>query len=125
MPAPARLAAVVAASTIPLFAAGCLIRGSANVDVRGMPISAATVESIDVGTPTEDEVIGLLGAPTRTSTTTERTILVYEYYKRTRSDSTVFLLFDGSSEKVKRQITYVELKNGVVTRVWADEFVDD
>ena len=35
MPAPARLAAVVAASTIPLFAAGCLISGSANVDVRG------------------------------------------------------------------------------------------
>lgn len=120
----ARTALTAAALALPLATTGCLISGDSDVDVRGVPISAATIDSINIGTTTEDEVIGLLGAPTRTSVTAERTILVYEFHKRTSNDTTVFLVFDGSSDKVERQITYVELKNGVVTRVWADEFTD-
>ena len=119
-----KAAATLALLAAPIALTGCLISGDSRVDVRGVTISSATIESIQAGSTTEDQVIGLLGAPTRTSVTSERTILVYEFYKSTRSDTTVFLVFDGSGERIQRQITYVELKDGVVTRVWADEFND-
>lgn len=120
----ARSAIAVATLALPLTLAGCLISGDSRVNVRGNPISSTTIEAIKPGVTTEDDVIGLLGAPTRTSVTSERTILVYEFSKVTRSDATVFLLFNGSDEEVEREITYVELKDGKVTRVWADEFHD-
>lgn len=110
---------------LPLALGGCLVSGDTRVDVRGIPISATTIETIEEGVSTEDEVIGLLGAPTRTSVTAERTILVYEFSKSTRSDASVFLVFSGSGETILRQITYVELKDGVVSRVWTDEFRDE
>lgn len=105
-----------------LLLGGCLISSSSNEEVRGRPIAYETFTTMEPDVTSEEEMLGLLGPPTRTvAASNDGLIYVYEYESRRTSSGSVLLIFSGSSSKVSKQVAYVLVRDGLVVRHWLDE----
>ena len=99
---------------------GCLAAGGTDIDIEGQKISGRTFGLLTPGS-TEDDVVELLGPPTRVAERANgNRLLVYEYRREVDSGGHFLLLFAGGSEKVEQQRAFVRVRNGLVTEYWAD-----
>lgn len=109
------------ASMCLMAAPGCVVGSKNQVSTKGRPISENTLDVLDPGTTTEQQLLDLLGPPTRTMTTDETgTIYVYEYERRKSGKGYILFAFAGSSESVEQRTVYVLIRNGVIERYWID-----
>ncbi len=122
MPAHLRtpLAALAAGLTLATLS-GCLISGSKDVTVTGTPISEQTLAAIEPDLTSEEQLLEMLGPPTRTMAAETGTIYVYEFQRRTRGGAAVFLVLSSGSDVTERTTTYALVKDGYVRRIWRDE----
>ena len=108
---------------LPMTLAGCAVLGSSSdVDVEGTPISSLTLQQLEPGETTEQQVLNLLGPPSRTMERTDgEKTLVYEFRRTKESKGHLLFVFSGKSESSERRTAYVALRDGVVTRWWMDD----
>ncbi len=100
---------------------GCLVSGEKDVYTTGDPVAQNSLMLLEAGASTEDDVLELLGVPSRlVNLDDDRTIYVYEWSTRRESSTAIFLLFGGSSSTQTRGAANVEFRDGVVTRWWTD-----
>jgi len=100
---------------------GCLISGSKSVHTTGDPVAEQSLVALEKGVSTEDDVLDLLGVPTRVvDLSDERKIYVYEWSEKRRRSTSVFLIFGGSSGTTTQGAANVEFRDGVVQRWWQD-----
>lgn len=112
---------VTALAGVLALGAGCTIVGSrSDVSVTGRQIPAEAFGSIVPQESTEEDVLDLLGPPTRTLDAENGIIYVYEYEERRSSSGHLLLIFSGSSSRVERETTYLLIRDGVVVRTWTD-----
>ena len=106
-----------------LTASGCirLVRTSSSTQYSGRYIGEASFEQIEPGCTTGEWVKAVLGPPTAEQVMADGDqIWRYEYTRwRSRSGS-VLLLFDGDNQSSQQGCTYVQVRDGVVTRKWRD-----
>ena len=105
----------------PAFLSGCLISGSSQETMSGEFVGQSTFAEIEPGTTTEKWVLGALGEPSSKSCLDDGSSLWKWAYKRDRSSSSaVFLVFGGSSRRETEGATFVQFKDGIVTKAWQD-----
>lgn len=113
------LAAVLATSLAVL--PGCLVSGSSSTKVRGEYIGPATFNEIEPGVTTVDWVRAVMGEPTSRACLADGSeIWKWSYERRHSSRGGVFLLVGGSSKEETKGATFVQIKDGVVTKAWRD-----
>jgi outer membrane protein assembly factor BamE (lipoprotein component of BamABCDE complex) len=98
---------------------GCLIAGERDVSLSGEHIDEQSLTLLETGVTTEDDVLALLGVPSRVvEFDGDRTVYVYEWSKREKSSTAVFLIFGGSSTTETEGAANIEFRNGAVHRWW-------
>lgn len=112
-----------AAAAALLSLGGCLIGAKSSVDTYGTRVGAETLETIEVGTTTENWILATLGEPDAEVSVADRPgekVIRYDYTVEEDSGGYVFLLFAAGSEKRHTTRTFFEIKDGVVTKFWTD-----
>jgi hypothetical protein len=102
---------------------GCLLTSSNSTKESGVPVGSSTLRQIELGRTTESWLVATLGPPTSRTPVRgpgEVELLSYNHSIARKSHGSVFLLFNGSSEKVDKNVTYFEITDGVVTKYWTD-----
>ncbi len=100
---------------------GCLISGSSHETMSGQFVGQSTFAEIEPGRTTDKWVLGALGEPSSKSCLDDGSSLWKWVYKRDRSsNSSVFLVFGGSSRRETEGATFVQFRDGVVTKAWQD-----
>lgn len=100
---------------------GCLISSSSSNRGEGTRIKEHTLKQFEPGTTTKEWTLAVLGSPNKHEALDDgREILRYEYSRKVHSDTTVFLLFSGSSNKTEKQTVYFEFKDQVLSRYWVE-----
>jgi len=102
---------------------GCLVTSGSKVEESGIAVSESTLHQIQLGQTTENWLIATLGAPSFTSDAASgggAKVLRYDHTVERSSGGTVFLIFGGRSETIKRTRTFFEIQNGVITRYWTE-----
>ena len=72
---------------------GCLVSGADSTEVRGTQVATVTLETIKEQAMTREQVIDLLGPPTRSTEIKNGEIFSYEWEKRKEGGGAVLLLF--------------------------------
>lgn len=117
-----RIPAVLLTTAAILLSTGCVVGSANKVSTKGRPISENTLEVLDPGTTTQQQLVDLLGEPTRTMDDEPAggKIYVYEYERRKSGKGYILFAFAGSSESVEQRTLYVYIRNGVIERYWVD-----
>ncbi len=112
-------AGLLSASCLPL--GGCLVSGSSTEEMSGQFVGRSTFMEIEPGVTTEKWILTALGEPTTKACMDDGTSLWKWAYRRARSSSSsVFLVFGGSSLHETEGATFVQLKDGIVTKAWQE-----
>lgn len=106
-----------------LLITGCVI--SARTDTSYTPmrtrLSESTLSQIHPGSTTREWLIAACGAPTSQEVLPDGTqILKYEYTEKKTEDFTLIFLIHSESSKEQRNVTYFEIRDGVVARYWQE-----
>lgn len=112
-------AALLTAFTL-MLAPGCVVGSKNQVHTTGRPISENTLDVLEPGVTTEQQLRDLLGEPTRTMASDSGTIYVYEYERRKSGKGYILFAFAGSSQSVEQRTVYILVNNGVIDRYWVD-----
>lgn len=111
-----RFAAIPALVSLAVLVPGCLIGSDSRTVRTGEYVSPEDLGKIVPGTPAE-EVVELLGEPTRMTTREDGTeIWKWVYREEVTSTGSVFLLFSKTTETVNTKEVRIEFRNGVVGR---------
>ncbi|MCA9306550.1 MAG: outer membrane protein assembly factor BamE [Phycisphaerales bacterium] len=99
----------------------CVVGSSNKVSTKGRPISENTLEVLEPGATSEQQLVDLLGEPTRKMENDDSsTVYVYEYERRKSGSGYILFAFGGSSESVEQRTVYVKVRNGLIERYWVD-----
>ncbi len=109
-------AGLLAAAALPL--SGCLVSGADSTKVSGTQVAPSTLETLQDQAMTREQVIDLLGPPTRSTEIKNGEIFSYEWQKRKEGGGAVFLLFAHSHSTEEKSTAYVQFEDGVVTKTW-------
>lgn len=100
---------------------GCLIRVDSSNEYSGNYIPPSTLSKVEEGKTTQEWITATMGEPnTKTKLDDGSEIWRYEYERTRSSSGSVFLLLDSDSRSRTRGATFVELKDGIVQKVWRD-----
>lgn len=100
---------------------GCIVSGNSSVSLSGQAVRDSSMKLLEPGVTTEEQVLELVGVPTRVvELDPNRKIYVYEWSRRESSSTAIFLLFSGSSAEETSRVVNIELVDGVVTRWWSE-----
>ena len=100
---------------------GCLISSGSSDTVSGTYIGRETLAQMKPGETKEDFVVATLGQPSCKSALSDGSQLwKYNYSRTKRSGASVFVLLSAGSKEQTVATTFVELKDGVVTKAWQD-----
>lgn len=120
-----RITAAAAATCVAVsLLGGCLVTSSNQVKERGTRVTQSTMRQVEPGQTTESWLIATLGEPQERTPVPSQPgveILKYEYSVHDSGGGTIFLVFAGSHDRVKRSTTYFEVTDGVVTRHWTED----
>jgi len=98
---------------------GCLVAATSQTSHDGLFVADGTLARIEKGKTSRDWVLATIGQPSSKSTTSDGgEIWKYTYTTHTNSDTTIFLLFAGTSSDDATQTAYIEFKDAVVTNWW-------
>jgi outer membrane protein assembly factor BamE (lipoprotein component of BamABCDE complex) len=110
------LPALLLATLLP----ACLVTSNGDTTYSGQHISAETYAQVKKGT-TQGFVLATFGEPTSRTTLEDGSQIWRWRSTQTRSSSgTVILLLSSSNRTETQHNTFVELKDGLVVRVWRD-----
>jgi hypothetical protein len=116
-----QIVALTTTAALSLSLAGCaVINSNSSTSVSGTKVSERALNHVVVGETTEEQLIDLLGAPTRTLEVEKGVLYVYEYTEHRSSSGSLFLVFDGHSSKRVSATTSVLVRDGVVRSVSSD-----
>ncbi|MBL0869189.1 MAG: outer membrane protein assembly factor BamE [Phycisphaerales bacterium] len=112
---------VACAAIVPL--GGCLAGGSSRTVESGTYVHPSTLQSVKVGQSTKDNVLMMLGEPSRKIKTDKGgEIWRYFYTKTKKSNGYVLFVFGGSNSESTTQTTAVRFNSeGVVDEIWRDD----
>jgi outer membrane protein assembly factor BamE (lipoprotein component of BamABCDE complex) len=112
---------VTCAAMLPL--GGCLAGGSSRTVESGTYVHPSTLQSVKVGQSTKDNVLMMLGEPSRKIKTDKGgEIWRYYYTKTKKSNGYVLFVFGGSNSESTTQTTAVRFNSeGVVDEIWRDD----
>ncbi len=100
---------------------GCLVRVNSSSEYSGNYVPPTTLSKVEPGKTTQEWIQATMGEPNTKTTLKDGTEIWRFEYERTRSSSgSVFLLLDSDSRSRVRGATFVELKDGIVQKVWRD-----
>ena len=112
-------AAVLGASLAVL--PGCLVSGSSSTKVSGEYIGPSTFNEIEPGVTKVDWVQAVMGEPSSRACLDDGSeIWKWSYERKHSSAGGVFLLVGGSSKEETTGATFVQIRDGVVTKAWRD-----
>ncbi|MEO1129340.1 MAG: hypothetical protein AAFX05_06460 [Planctomycetota bacterium] len=116
-----RIAATVMLAVTLTMLSGCVITSRSSDTVTGRQIGEQTLALLESEVTTEEQMLELLGAPTR-SVAADGGGMIYIYeYERTRSSrGALFLVFSGKTQKTERQAVSIMVRDGVVQTWWAE-----
>jgi len=97
---------------------GCLVSGKDSTQVRGTQVTAVTLETIEEQAMTREQVIDLLGPPSRSTQIVNGEIFSYDWEKRKEGGGAVLLLFAHRHSTEEKSTAYVQFEDGVVTKTW-------
>lgn len=97
---------------------GCLVSGSGSSRVTGTPVETVTLETLQEQAMYSQQVVDLLGPPTRRTTIENGEIYAYEWEKSRKGSATVFLLLATSNTTSEKSVAYVQFEDDVVTKTW-------
>ncbi len=102
---------------------GCLAGGSSRTVESGTYVHPSTLQSVNVGQSTKDNVLMMLGEPSRKIKTEKGgEIWRYHYAKTKTSKGYVLFVFGGSNSESTTQTTAVRFNSeGVVEDIWRDD----
>lgn len=100
---------------------GCLISGRDSTKVSGMPVTPMTLETLREQAMTREQVLELLGPPTRSTRIENGEIFSYQWEKRKEGGGAVLLLFAHRHSTEEKSTAYVQFENGVVTKTWMSQ----
>lgn len=109
------------AAIVPL--GGCLAGGSSRTVESGTYVHPSTLQSVKVGQSTKNNVLMMLGEPSR-KIKTEKGGEIWRYYytKTKKSNGYVLFVFGGSNTESTTQTTAVRFNSeGVVDEIWRDD----
>ncbi len=112
---------VAGAVIVPL--GGCLAGGSSRTVESGTYVHPSTLQSVKVGESTKNNVLMMLGEPSR-KIKTEKGGEIWRYYytKTKKSNGYVLFVFGGSNTESTTQTTAVRFNSeGVVDEIWRDD----
>lgn len=116
-------AALCCAGALILPLGGCLAGGSSRTVESGTYVHPSTLQSVKVGESTKNNVLMMLGEPSR-KIKTEKGGEIWRYYytKTKKSNGYVLFVFGGSNSESTTQTTAVRFNSeGVVDEVWRDD----
>ena len=98
------------------LASGCMLAGNKCITSSGSPVDKKALSQIVIGETTKTELIALLGAPTSTSVSKDKTeeTLKYRHTKTTSNQSVLIFIWAINDTDVKKNTVIVKLKDGVV-----------
>ncbi len=100
------------------FLSGCLIGSHSRTELVGRHVPAATLAQIQPGC-TKEFVLALAGEPTVRTTVDPRTELwKWSGVERVDSRGHVIFLISSENRTETERTTFVEFRDGVVTRAW-------
>ncbi|MGH7131117.1 MAG: outer membrane protein assembly factor BamE domain-containing protein [Phycisphaerales bacterium] len=118
---PRSLAACTLLTLSTLTLGGCLIGSGSSDTVTGTYIGRETLAQMKPGETKEDFVVATLGQPSSKASLSDGSQLwKYNYSRTKRSGAYVFVLLTAGSKEQTVATTFVELKDGVVSRAWQD-----
>lgn len=97
---------------------GCLVSGADSTEVSGTQVAPLTLETLQEQAMTREQVIDLLGPPTRSTEIKNGEIFSYEWEKRKEGGGAVLLLFAHRHSTEEKSTAYVQFEDGVVTKTW-------
>jgi outer membrane protein assembly factor BamE (lipoprotein component of BamABCDE complex) len=105
-----------------MILSGCVVnRSSTRYLPQDPAIGKAGLKSVKIGKTTKDEIVGVFGAPSAQSISTDGIeTLKYNYGKKTEGDFCAFLFVVLRNDKEERMTIYFEIKNGVVAKYWKE-----
>lgn len=112
-------AGLIVAAALPL--GGCLVSGRDSTKVSGTPVASVTLETLQQQAMTREQVIDLLGPPTRSTEIKNGEIFSYEWEKRKEGGGAVLLLFAHRHSTEEKATAYVQFEEGVVTKTWTSK----
>lgn len=116
-------AAVAFSGALILPLGGCLAGGSSRTVESGTYVHPSTLQSVKVGQSTKDNVLMMLGEPSR-KIKAEKGGEIWRYYytKTKKSNGYVLFVFGGSNSESTTQTTAVRFNSeGVVEDIWRDD----
>lgn len=106
-----------------LAGTGCLVVSGDAIEERGVKVTGATLDQIEVGVTTEDWLLAALGEPSDiTEVASHEGVRIFKYTHEVRESEggAVFLIYAGGSTDIQQSVAYFEITNGVVTRYWVE-----
>ncbi len=101
--------------------AGCLVSGADSTEVRGTQVNPVTLETIQQQAMTREQVLDLLGPPTRSTEIKNGEIFSYDWEKRKEGGGAVLLLFAHRHSTEEKVTAYIQFEDGVVTKTWTSK----
>ena len=104
-------------------ASGCLVMGGKEVSQSGTKVTGATLSQLEPGVTTREWLLTTIGEPSsRAPVPNDPAVEIFKYEHRERRSqgSAVFLIFAGGSEIEQTTTTYIELREGIVSRYWTE-----
>jgi len=99
---------------------GCLISSENHAAFTGNYVPSDTLSRIRVGESTPAYTEALMGTPTnKTDLEDGSSIWRWDYTIHKSGEGTLFLIFDGEHSTTKQHATYVEFRDGLVSRKWS------
>jgi outer membrane protein assembly factor BamE (lipoprotein component of BamABCDE complex) len=80
-----------------------------------------TLETIEQQAMTREQVIDLLGPPTRSTEIKNGEIFSYDWEQRKEGGGAVLLLFAHRHSTEEKATAYVQFEDGVVTKAWTSK----
>lgn len=100
---------------------GCLVGGSSETRVTGAYIGPQTVAAVRPGETRAEGVVAMFGEPSNKSTLEDGSELWrWDYTRSSKGGGYVFLIAASRHRDEVSSRTFVQLKEGVVTKVWQD-----
>ena len=103
---------------------GCLVVTSNSSYEKGVKVTPATLQRIEVGQTTEQWVIATLGEPSeRNVVEGQPNVEIFKYQHTTHESSggTVLFLFAGHESNANKSVVYIEITDGVVSDYWTEQ----
>src|SRR5262249_4578870 len=115
-----QLLRIASVGTLAILASSCIITSNAHTSRSGKYVSAETLAHVEPG-KSQEYVIAVLGDPTsKTSLSDGTEIWRWTWRERKTSSGAVLFVIDADKSSENEHSTYVEFRDGVVSKSWQD-----